>query len=598
LKGPLRVVGGQIYDANGRVTLRGVNFNGAETAVEFVPRTYFPDHLTIDHMQAWGSNTFRLLLSEDYWNAAATLKNPQLARQICPRQNYDIDYQSKVADAVNYATNVKGMLVLIDLHSSNPGCLASGYGGDSTPLPGPGAETFWTDVATQFGGNSLVAFELYNEPHVCYIGSNRPAQGQNPTTGCPEAINVNDENNATVWANGSDVAYANSTYRGVGLDALFTRVRGLATNLVFVDPNSNAGDPYTFATTAFTRTAIARDPNVVFVGHMYPWSATCDWVKGAADWFTYWAHRRYSQPIVWDEFGWSDPNDPVATSLMVDVFDSEGQGWSAFAFTGTPDSSGNAVKFALLKRQGVSPDDASPMGQPVKNALQGTYPRTCLTSAPKSPTGLSADPGDHAAILKWTPPSDAFTDAAEYTINYTPAGGSTATASARCYKDVIGQQTECNPWTLAGLANGTAYAISLTATNIHGSTTSASISVTPHDLAPGQPRSVTAQSGNQTTRPASYNPTDPTITVTWAAPVPNGGSAVTSYTIEAQRQTGSGYGTAYTYRDIVPSATSFVAHIPTAGLYRMVVFANNVTGSTAGYPRWDQSQSQWNVAPA
>ena len=605
LVGPLRVANGQVYDQSGRVILRGLNFNGPEGAVGIPPTTYFPDHPAIDHMQAWGSNMIRLPLSEDYWNAAATLNDPTLARQVCPGQVYDKTYADRVKDTVDYATR-KGMLVLIDLHSTNPGCVAdprTNQGGVSAPLPGPGAQTFWSDVVSKYGSYPLVAFELYNEPHVCFVAG-QAAQGPNGAYGCPERSDRNDEHNAALWAGGGATKYGNTTYQGVGMESLLTRVRAQTNNLMFVDANLVAGDAYTFATDTFANSAIAADPNVVLVGHMYLWKTeleTCDYVKSTTDWFTYWATSRVNKPIVWDEFGTADPNNAVPNRLMVDVFNTEGafgQGWAAFAFTATPDSAGNQVNYALLKRGGVEPDDASPAGQPVKDALRGTYPGTCTTSTPKPATLVTAAPANNGAMLTWTPPSDATSDAVEYTINYQNSGGATQTTPARCHKDDLLTQVNCNAWLLTGLSNDEPYTIWLTATNQHGSSTSNSLTVSPHDVAPNEPQSVVAQSGNRTGSGPTYTPSDPTITVTWAAPIPNGGSPLLSYTVEAQTHLGDVWQTQYTFANIAPTATVFLAHIRTPGLYRMVVTANNAAGGTPGYPPWDQTQSQWQIAPA
>jgi uncharacterized protein (TIGR02145 family) len=108
--------------------------------------------------------------------------------------------------------------------------------------------------------------------------------------------------------------------------------------------------------------------------------------------------------------------------------------------------------------------------------------------------------------VTFTPPaSDGGSAITGYTATSNP-GGLTGTGSA-------------SPVTVTGLTNGTAYAFTVTATNANGigQASSASNSVTPSTV-PGAPTIGTATAGNAQ------------ATVTFTAPVSNGGSAITGYT--------------------------------------------------------------------
>ncbi len=117
-----------------------------------------------------------------------------------------------------------------------------------------------------------------------------------------------------------------------------------------------------------------------------------------------------------------------------------------------------------------------------------------------------------------------------------------------------------SPITITGLSNGTAYTFTVTASNAYGTSTasSASNSITPTNV-PGAPTIGTATAGNGE------------ATVTFTAPLNDGGSTITSYTVSSNT---GGF-----------SATGGASPITVTGLtngttYTFTVTATNVHGTS------------------
>ena len=130
------------------------------------------------------------------------------------------------------------------------------------------------------------------------------------------------------------------------------------------------------------------------------------------------------------------------------------------------------------------------------------------TGPPGAPTG-SATAGNASAAVAWTAPaSNGGSAITGYTVTSSPGGQTVLAASC--------------PLTVTGLTNGTAYTFTVTATNANGTgaASAPSTAVTPLAVAPGAPTGVSAAAGNAS------------AVVSWTAPVNNGGSAITSYTVD------------------------------------------------------------------
>jgi hypothetical protein len=176
----------------------------------------------------------------------------------------------------------------------------------------------------------------------------------------------------------------------------------------------------------------------------------------------------------------------------------------------------------------------------VNSAGQGSASSPAVSSTPittpGAPTSATATRGNTEAIITFSAPSsNGGSTITSYTITSNP-DSHIGTGSA-------------SPITVTGLTNGTAYTFTVTATNAAGtgSASSASNSVTPATT-PDAPTSPSATAGNAQ------------ATVSFTAPVSNGGSAITGYTVTSSPGgitgtgasspiivTGLNNGTAYTF---------------------------------------------------
>ena len=124
------------------------------------------------------------------------------------------------------------------------------------------------------------------------------------------------------------------------------------------------------------------------------------------------------------------------------------------------------------------------------------------------PTNVNAVPGDRQATLSWSAPaSDGGSAISGYAVTSSPGNLSCATSGA--LSCVVG-----------GLANGTPYTFTVTATNTIGTgpPSGPSSAVTPASV-PGAPSNVSAVAANGQ------------ATVSWSGPASDGGSAINGYTV-------------------------------------------------------------------
>ncbi|MBK9702904.1 MAG: fibronectin type III domain-containing protein [Betaproteobacteria bacterium] len=186
----------------------------------------------------------------------------------------------------------------------------------------------------------------------------------------------------------------------------------------------------------------------------------------------------------------------------------------------------------------------------------GTGPASAASAAvtpatvPGAPTAVTAAPGNAQATVGFTAPvSDGGSAITSYTATSSP-GNFTGSCTAPCASI-----------TVSGLANGTAYTFTVTATNAVGTgpASAASAAVTPATV-PGAPTAVTATRGNGQ------------VTVGFTAPASDGGSAITSYTATSDPGNFTGSCTA-------PCASITVSGLTNGTAYTFTVTATNAVGT-------------------
>ena len=222
--GPLSIHGNRVVDGSGHtVVLRGIHraylddphATGGEVSLdELVLATH-------GRPGSWHGNVMRVPLGSAQWTGE------------CP-----LLYSSSKAYRANIDTLVKrltdrGVVALLDLHVSTAGCTAIGrHAMPDAPI----TQHFWTQVATHYAANPLVAFELYNEPHstsdaIWRSGTASPAQLDCPTSYPPGAI--------------PPLCVA-PAYRAVGMQELYDLVAAKAPHhLIVIDGPGYASRPST-----------------------------------------------------------------------------------------------------------------------------------------------------------------------------------------------------------------------------------------------------------------------------------------------------------------------------------------------------------------
>ena len=154
---------------------------------------------------------------------------------------------------------------------------------------------------------------------------------------------------------------------------------------------------------------------------------------------------------------------------------------------------------------------------PASNDASATPAASVLTTVPGAPTGLAARAGDAQVTLTWAAPAP---NGGPQVTGYNVYDGTTADFKA----STMVQSSASTSATATGLSNGTTYYFWVTAVNTVGqgpasndasATPAASVLTT----VPGAPTGLAARAG------------DAQVTLTWAAPAPNGGPQVTGYNV-------------------------------------------------------------------
>ena len=171
---------------------------------------------------------------------------------------------------------------------------------------------------------------------------------------------------------------------------------------------------------------------------------------------------------------------------------------------------------------------------------------------PSSPRSLSARTGSGQIAMSWSAPTDnGGSSITGYTATAKPGRLSCTAVSTSC--------------TITGLTNGTAYSVTVVATNIAGSGTSAGISSIVPSTVPGAPTSVVAKALNRKAE------------VTWNPPSSTGGLPITSYTITAS----PGGATCIYYLSVPETDSCIVSGLVNGISYTFSVTATNGAGTGA-----------------
>ena len=165
----------------------------------------------------------------------------------------------------------------------------------------------------------------------------------------------------------------------------------------------------------------------------------------------------------------------------------------------------NGIKYTFKVRA------SNAMGQGALSVASNEITPRTIPSAPATP---SVTRGDAKVTVNWSAPNNGGAAIISYIVE-SSAGLHSCTTNA----------TSCE---IAGLTNGTSYNFRVRATNSEGDSlwSPLSASVIPN-VVPNPPTNITVLYGNAQ------------ATVSWSAPSPNGGTAITSYTVSVVSPTGN-----------------------------------------------------------
>jgi endoglucanase len=299
--------GNQILDPTGQpVTPRGVNRNG----LEFQSQGYGMSDGDFGAMYYWGSTIVRLQLSEAFWLPSSC--------------KYDPAYAERVDQAVLSITR-RGMIALLDLHSTQLGLscgqLVNGKAADDY------SPQFWSDVATRYMSNPMVAFDLFNEP------------------GYPSDV---------MWQQGGNVTYQGRTWHVPGMQQLYDAVRATgAGNLVFIEGQQFAYDVGVGLRQPIDGYGIVYQPHIYYKDDSGPLPPDIDSVilPVAAQY-----------PVWVGEFGTQKDSGTYNSNVIAYAESHNLNGWAAFAW-----NAAGPPAWSLLASWATYQPSAA--GQPVLDAL-------------------------------------------------------------------------------------------------------------------------------------------------------------------------------------------------------------------------------------
>jgi len=111
-------------------------------------------------VNTWKANIVRIPLNQDFWFGYDNGVGTSSATQ---NTTYETNYRNYVTGVVN-AASALNCYVELDLHWSGNGNWGSSTTVDQQSMPDENSVAFWQSLATTFGNNPAVMFDLYNEP--------------------------------------------------------------------------------------------------------------------------------------------------------------------------------------------------------------------------------------------------------------------------------------------------------------------------------------------------------------------------------------------------------------------------------------------------
>jgi prepilin-type N-terminal cleavage/methylation domain-containing protein len=189
-----------------------------------------------------------------------------------------------------------------------------------------------------------------------------------------------------------------------------------------------------------------------------------------------------------------------------------------------------------------------------------------VTQAPDVPLNVVATytPGSQSASVSWTAPSNGGADAT----GLTSVTSYTATSSPGAFTCTTSGSQAPTSCTVLGLTTGVSYTFTVTASNDAPLTSAPSLPSNATGVVttvPGAPTGVTATTGENSQS-----------TISWVVPASNGGSAITSYTVQYAVSPYSTWATATT---TATGTTYVVTGLTNAVSYEFRVAATNSVGT-------------------
>ena len=200
-----------------------------------------------------------------------------------------------------------------------------------------------------------------------------------------------------------------------------------------------------------------------------------------------------------------------------------------------------------------SVQDASGIDNTASNTI-----RLTIIETPDAPTGLAAIHGNGQVELTWGAPSDdGGSPITDYAVQYSGDAGATWSA----FDDGVSADTDA---TVTGLTNGQAYQFRVNATNAAGTGAASNIAEATPSTAPSEPRGLAAVQNGMI------------VTLTWVAPIADGGSPVSGYTVQYKPSSEQWPGTSV---DIGDLTTHDIAGLTDGTTYDFRVNATNAAGT-------------------